>query len=200
MIPDPIKKFVERFSDLPSIGPRQATRLAFYLVGQGKAAINDLAKSVYDLSRVNSCVNCFNAVEGADEALCLICSNPARRPEIIAIIEKETDLLSLEKAGKFGGQYLVLGEIGKDGILTSFQKLRLSHLKDRIKRLRGGRAEEIIVATNHTTYGDIDAALVIQELKPFTKKISRLGRGLPTGGEIEFADEETLGGALDNRS
>ncbi len=84
--------------------------------------------------------------------------------------------------------------------MTSLQKLRLNHLKNVIKKFPKSVAHEIIIALSHSTYSDLDAALIVQELKPFAKKITRLGRGLPTGGEIEFADEETLGGALEHRS
>lgn len=117
---------------------------------------------------------------------------------MIAIVEKETDLMSIEKAKKFLGRYLVLGDIGKDGILDPEQKLRLNHLKATVQK-NFGQAEEIILALNPTTLGDIEASLLAQELKPIAKKVTRLGRGLPTGGEIEFADEDTLGGALENR-
>jgi recombination protein RecR len=116
------------------------------------------------------------------------------------IVEKETDLLSLENAGKFTGKYLVLGEIAKTGILESWQKLRLQNLKSIIQKEMQGKAEEIILALNPTSMGDFNASALARELEPFTKKISRLGRGLPTGGEIEFADDETLGSALERRS
>ena len=199
MTPEPVKKFVELFSQLPSIGPRQATRLAFYLVEQGKATIADLADALRNLGGLTQCARCFHITKAAGTT-CEICMNRDRRQDIIAIVEKETDLLSFEKTKKFAGRYLVVGEIAKDGMLSSMQKLRLSHLKETIKQDLAGTAEEIIVALNPTTYGDMDAALIVQELKPFAKKITRLGRGLPTGGEIEFADEETLGGALEHRS
>lgn len=214
MLPDSLKKFIDLFSSLPSIGPRLATRLAFYLIRQGKAAIIELGKAVGSLGYLKTCSQCFFPYESGYEirkeyeytknGLCKICSDKNRRQNVIAIVEKETDLLSLEKTRKFNGRYLVLGELSKDGILNPEQKLRLNSLKGAIQKQFGppqssGQAEEIIIALNPTTLGDMEAGLIIQELKPFARKITRLGRGLPTGGEIEFADEDTLGGALDNR-
>ena len=226
MLPDPIKKFVDLFSKLPGIGPRQATRLAFHISGTGKSNIEELAKIIYGLSDIKTCSLCFtshnnagyetrSARENTKKNLCPICSNPQRRKDIIAIIEKETDLISLEKTKKFDGRYLVLGDLKKDGVLESVQKLRLNSLKNWIKKEFGGQAhsagsprqssgqagqaEEIILAMNPTTYGDLNASLIANELKDSAKKITRLGRRIPTGGEIEFADEETLGAALDKR-
>jgi recombination protein RecR len=198
MLPEPIKKFIEIFSTLPSIGTRQATRLAFKLISSGRAKIDETAKAVDDLRYLKTCANCFFVHQNRDN-LCDICRDSNRRQDIIAIVEKETDLISLERTKKFKGRYLVLGELSKTGVLESIQKLRLNHLEDWIKK-QGGQAEEIIIAINPTTFGDLNASMIAKELTPFAKKISRLGRGIPTGGEIEFADEETLGQALDRRT
>jgi len=105
----------------------------------------------------------------------------------------------LERTKKFKGRYLVLGELSKTGALESIQKLRLNHLKDWVKK-EFRQAEEIIIAINPTTFGDLNASMIAKELLPFAKKITRLGRGIPTGGEIEFADEETLEQALERRT
>lgn len=199
MPPDPIKKFIELFSVLPGIGPRQARRLAFHLVNQGRSLIDELAKSVHGLGALANCAECFRVSQLDREGRCPICGNTNRRKDIIAIVEKDTDLMSLEQTKKFNGTYLILGELEKDGLLNSQQKLRLNSLKSRLQKLSGGQAEEILLALDPTSYGDMHAALIKDELKSFAKKITRLGRGLPTGGEVEFADEETLGGALDNR-
>lgn len=206
MLPDPLKKFIDTFSKLPSIGPRQATRLAFHLVNRGRAAVDDLARAVAGLGELQNCANCFRVAKVDQKKNCPICTDPRRRADLIAIVEKETDLLSIEQTGKFSGRYLVIGELEKDGFLSSSQKLQLNYLKNVLKQLPArngtetGKAEEIILAISPTAYGDMEAALITDELKPFAKKITRLGRGLPTGGEIEFADEETLGGALEHRS
>lgn len=189
MIPEPIKRFVDAVAKLPGIGPRQATRLAFHLSNQGKAEVLELAQAVQGLSALAVCSTCFATTPNSNT--CSICSNPNRRQDLVAIVEKETDLISLEKARKFDGRYLVIGELKKDGFLSSAQKLRLRTLKN---------VQEAILAMNPTTYGDINASLIAQELKETVGRLTRLGRGIPTGGEIEFADEETLSSAIQNRS
>ncbi|KKQ21631.1 hypothetical protein A2999_02235 [Candidatus Wolfebacteria bacterium RIFCSPLOWO2_01_FULL_38_11] len=198
MIPDPIKNFINIFSQLPSIGPRQATRLAFKIIAGGKNNIETLAAAISNLKTLKICQNCF-FIHSNPENLCSICSNPSRKKDIIMIVEKETDLISLERPKKFSGRYLVLGELTKSGVLESVQKLRLNNLKEFIKRELNGQAQEIIVAINPTAYGDLNAMIISKELEGFSKKITRLGRGIPTGGEIEFSDEETLGQALERR-
>jgi len=195
MFPEPIKNFIEIFSKLPSIGPRLATRLAFYLVNSGKNEVENLEKSIGNLKRIKTCERCFFVY--AEN--CPICSNKNRNKDIIAIVEKETDLVSLEKTGKFNGQYLILGGLAKNGELDPKQRLRLKSLAERIKKEPGGKVKEIIIALNPTTFGDFTASLIEQELKPLAQKISHLAKGVPTGGEIEFADEETLKSALEKR-
>ena len=198
MLPDQIKNFIRVFSSLPSIGIRQATRLAFKLIGGGKANIEEIATAVSDLRYLKICSNCFFINQNKDD-LCDICGNPQRLQNTIAIVEKETDLMSIEKTGKFKGRYLVLGDLAKTGVLDSSQKLRLNHLKNSLKKDMG-QAEEIIIALNPTTYGDLNASVLEKELTGLAKKITRLGRGIPSGGEIEFADDETLRSALERRN
>lgn len=207
-LPDPIKNFVHYFSKLPSIGPRQATRLAFHVIGSGKDEIEGIIKSLEGLESMSICDKCFFVFLSQDknEKLCDICRDKKRDPKIIALVEKETDLISIEKTNKFDGNYFIIGSLQKNGVLGSEQKRRLEKLKNNIKELNGpstssgqGQADEIIIATNPTTYGDFNAAILGKELKDLTKKITRLGRGIPTGGEIEFADEDTLGNALERR-
>lgn len=158
-----------------------------------------LARDIAELEKIKICERCF-FIHQNQGSLCDICKNPGRRQDIVMIIEKETDLISLENTGKFNGRYFILGLIPKTGILENEQKLRLQTLKTFIEKELGGKSEEIILAFNPTSVGDFNASLVGKELQGLTKKISRLGRGLPTGGEIEFADDETLGSALDRRS
>jgi recombination protein RecR len=117
----------------------------------------------------------------------------------IMIIEKETDLLSLEKTGKYRGRYFIVGAMPKTGIIEESQKARVESLKGYI-RGEFGQADELILGFNPSTIGDFHATLFAKEFKDLAKKISRLGRGLPTGGEIEFADDETLGASLERRS
>ncbi len=202
MIPEPIKRFIEAFSSLPGIGMRQATRLAFKLTRSGERKITEIAEAANGLESLGICTDCFfpyqEHISSNDNGLCPICKNPNRNPRLIIIVEKETDLISIEKTGKFSGRYLVLGEMSKTGVFDNLQKVRLNRFK---KTLSGiGKADEIIIAINPNTYGDINASLISAELRPCAQKITRLGRGIPTGGEIEFADEETLAHAIQNRN
>ncbi|MBI4085582.1 MAG: recombination protein RecR [Candidatus Liptonbacteria bacterium] len=208
-LPDSFQKLVDLLADLPSIGPRQAIRLVFYLIHQGQNNIQNLSRATDDLKKIKICERCF-FIHQNPGALCDICGNSGRRQDIIAVIEKETDLMSLENTGRFNGCYFILGEISKSGVLDDRQKLRLQGLKSFIEKnlpspstnaqgSASGQAEEIILGFNPTSVGNFNASLIEKELKPLAKKISRLGRGLPTGGEIEFADDETLGSALERR-
>ena len=198
-LPEPIKRAIDELSELPSIGPRQAIRLAFYLIGQNKETVHNLAASIDSLRNLKICERCF-FVHANEGNFCDICANPNRNQRVIMVIEKETDLISLEDTQKFSGRYLIIGDIAKTGLLEEWQKLRLQALKTFIEKSLNNSVDEIILAFNPTSLGDMQAGLLVKELSPLAKKISRLGRGLPTGGEIEFADDVTLGAALDRRS
>jgi recombination protein RecR len=203
-LPEPIKKVADELSRLPSIGPRQAIRLSFYLTNESKENIHNLAVNINNLRNIKICERCFFPHQNK-ENLCDICADKNRAQDIIIIVEKETDLISLENTGKFSGKYFIIGQIPKSGILENWQKLRLQSLKKFIEKGSeegglGGTTKEIILGFNPTSLGDFQSSILIKELTPLTKKITRLGRGLPTGGEIEFADDETLGSALDRRS
>lgn len=199
MIPDAIQKFVEAFQKLPSFGPRTATRLAFHLVGLDKSTFETLVTGLAGLKDLDRCPRCFFLKERREKT-CAICAAPGRNARTIAIVEKDTDILSLERTGRWKGHYLVFGELPERGILETTHKLRLATLMKRIDAELGGQAEEIVLALNPTTFGDFVAGLITQEFAGKTATMSRLGRGIPTGGEIEFADEETLGSALEGRT
>ncbi|MBI4086113.1 MAG: toprim domain-containing protein [Candidatus Liptonbacteria bacterium] len=224
-LPDSIRALVDALAELPSIGPRQAIRLVFYLIGLGSNNIQNLSQNIDELKKIKICERCFFIHQNPD-TLCDICRSPARRQDIIMIVEKETDLLSIENTSRFNGRYFIMGAISKTGILDDRQKLRLQNLKNFIANSKNsthtsntpdtthstgavagqalqpgsGQAEEIILGFNPTSHGDFNSSLVEKELKPLAKKITRLGRGLPTGGEIEFADDDTLGAALEKRN
>lgn len=197
-LPQSMQNLIERLSELPSIGPRQAVRLVFYLTSSGKNSVWNLARDLDELQKIKTCERCF-FVHQNQNGLCDICGNAKRRQDVIAIVGKETDLISLENTSKFIGRYLVIGELPKAGALEEWQKLRLQNLKNFIQKELGGKAAEILLAFNPTRYGDWISALITQELTPLSGKISRLGRGLPYGGEIEFADDQTLTQALEQR-
>lgn len=199
MIPDAIQKFVDAFSKLPSFGPRAATRLAFFLVGLDQSTFEGLATGLTGLKGLDRCPRCFFLKERREKA-CAICTSPGRNARTIAIVEKDTDILSLERTGQWKGHYLVFGELPERGVLETSHKLRLKALEKRITDELEGHADELVVALNPTTFGDFAAGLIAEMFKGRATKISRLGRGIPTGGEIEFADEETLGSALERRN
>lgn len=193
-----IQKFVDVFSKLPAIGPRMATRLAFYITSQTQLQNNELSGAISALSNLGRCKQCFFISEPGED-LCAICLDKSRSNDIVAIVEKETDLISVERTGVFRGVYLVLGELNKQGILEQDQKEKLSGLKNRIKEKNNGKIREIIIALGHNTFSDFMTDTIKQGFRGMADKITRLGRGIPTGGEIEFADDETLKNALDGR-
>ncbi|MCL5006902.1 MAG: toprim domain-containing protein [Patescibacteria group bacterium] len=195
--PEPIKRFADLFAELPGVGPRQALRIALYVVHKGNGFASGLVSALSGLRSIKICERCFNLYEGGN--LCEICSDASREQDVIAVIEKETDLLSMEKTGRFRGRYLVIGDMRKLGVLSSEQKIKLRSLEEQIKDLFGGKAKEIILALNPNPVGDVISSLISEEMRPYALKITRLGRGIPTGGEIEFADEETLGEAITRR-
>ncbi len=198
-LPEPIQNVADALAELPSIGPRQAIRIAFYLVGERTEDVHKLAVNINNLRKLKICKHCFFPHQNTGE-LCDVCGNPNRHQDLIMIVEKETDLISLENTKKFVGRYFITGAIPKTGLLQEDQKKRIEQLERTITQDLGGKAREIIFAFNPGSLGDLQASLLMKQLGPFTEKMSRLGRGLPTGGEIEFADDETLGSALERRS
>ncbi len=193
MTPEAIKKLAALLAQLPSLGPRQATRLAFHIAGMQTAEVAELAKTIAETAKLKRCTQCFR-IDALESGKCTICANPRREQNLVAIVEKETDVLTLEKTKAFKGRYLVLGDLPKDGILSGEQKRRLANLHG------SGTLAEVVIAFSPTTYGDLNASIVSNALRGATQKITRLARGIPTGGEIEFADEDTLSAALKNRN
>ena len=197
MYPHSIQKLIDLFSKLPTVGPRTASRFVFYLVGKSKEDVDKLVAAILDLKKnVKLCKLCFNPFEGEGE-LCEICSNPARDKSLLCIIEKETDLLVIEKTKKYKGLYFILGGQVSTFKKADIEKLRTKELEERVKN--HPEIKEIIIAVNPTTEGEATALYLERLLKPLNIKITRLGRGLPVGGELEYADEETLGSALEGR-
>jgi len=196
MYPKTIKKLIELFSKFPTVGQRTATRFAFYLIKRSKEELEELANAILDLKKkVKFCKDCFKPFEGNEE-ICEICRDKTRDKSLLCVVEKETDFLAIEKTKKYRGLYFILGgpisAIKKDEL----KKLRIKELEERVK---DKEIKEIIIATNPTTEGEAIALFLERKLKNSGKKISRLGKGLPTGGELEYADEETLSAAFDGR-
>ncbi len=196
-IPDSIKPFVSEFSKLPGIGPRQAIRLAFYLANK-KKAVSEIIASLETIQGLKLCPLCFSTHDNGAE-LCEICGSPSRDKGTVAIVEKETDLKSIESTQKYNGVYLCLGDIKKAGKLDESQKEKLDSLRERGSSFPSGKLAEIIIAFSPTTSGDISAEIIAERLRGAAEKTTRLGRGIPIGGEVEFADPDTLLEAIEGR-
>jgi len=198
-----IQKLVALFSKFPTIGPKTAARFVYYLIGQKKEGIDEITSAISDLKKnIKTCAYCFKPFEPFGSAqgkvhLCEICSNPGRDKSMLCVVEKEPDLNSIEKTKKYHGRYFILGGTISRLRKTEIDKLRIKDLVLRVKR--GTNTKEIILAINPTHEGEATTLYLERLLKPFGKKITRLGRGLPIGGELEYADEETLTSALEGR-
>jgi recombination protein RecR len=175
-----------------------ATRLSFFLASLPDHEQMQIRDAVKGLERLDRCPRCF-FVKSRAEKLCTFCADPKRDSHIVAIVEKDTDVFSIEKAGKFFGQYCVIGELDHRNPLGDTQKQRLQKLKNRIVKELKGASGEIIIALGPNTFGDFVSELIRQGFKGIPVKVTRLGRGIPTGGDIEFADEETLRSAFEGR-
>ena len=194
-----IQKLIDLFSKFPTVGPRTAARFVFYLMKLSKAEVEELIKSISNLREsVKLCSFCFNPFESLspEAKFCPICQDPSRDKTLLCIVEKETDLISIEKTKKYTGRYFILGGTVAKLKKKDIEELRIKELQDRVKT---PEIKEIIIALNPTTEGESTALYLERILKPFNKKITRLGRGLPVGGELEYADEETLSSALESR-
>jgi len=197
MYPKTIQKLVALFAKFPTVGPRTAARFVFYLLKLPKEEIETLTSSIFELKNtIKTCKSCFNSFEGERE-LCDICRDVRRDKTLLCIIEKEMDLIPIEKTKKYKGLYFVLGGLISVFKKEDIKKLRTDELLERVKNSEG--LKEIIIALNPTGQGQATALYLERLLSVFNKKITRLGRGLPMGAELEYADEETLGSAFDGR-
>ncbi len=194
--PGPVAKLIEEFGRLPGIGPKSASRLTFHMLRSPREQAIALAEAILEVKeRVTLCSVCFNTTE-ADP--CGICAAHDRDRTQICVVEEPLDVLALERTGEYKGLYHVLhGAIApSEGIGP--QKLRIKELTVRVGRdLTGGG--EIILATNHDVPGNATAMYLFRELSPLGVKVTRLASGLPAGGDLEYADEITLGRALTGR-
>lgn len=194
MLPRSIQNLINHFAKLPSVGPRQAARFVFYLIKQPKKDLEEFARTLFNVTKnLKKCPLCFRITENHD--LCSICKNPQRDKSTLCIVEKDTDIEAIEKTNRYKGLYHVLNETEiKDLGEKNIQELHLKELVARIKKDK--TIQEIIIATSATTNGDTLALYISRLLKPLNIKITRLGRGLSTGSELEYMDEETLSQAL----
>lgn len=206
MPPKQIQRLIELFTKFPGIGPRQASRFVFFLLRANGTFLSDLITALKDIGSVNFCAQCYRSTERATEGqLCSFCRDGKREKTLVAIVEKESDLQNLEKTSAFRGLYHVLGGLVSPLDSDSPRRLHLKELFMRTKEfLEKENSGEIILATNATAEGDTTALYIERILAPLKEqypelKISRLGRGLSLGSELEYADEITLKNALTNR-
>jgi len=190
----PIQDLIDELSRLPGIGPKSAQRLAFYMVKAPPQDAKRLAEAILAAKeRVRFCRQCFRVSEGD---LCRICRDPGRDSTVICVVEESKDQAAIEKAGVIKGRYHVLG-----GAISPLEgigpdDLRVQELLDRVGR---DHVQEVILATNPNLEGNATAMYVAALLKPIGIKVTRLASGLPVGGDLEYADEVTLGQALEGR-
>ncbi len=192
---DSLERLMAEFKRLPGIGPRSAERLAYYLLQQPAEEALKLAQAIQDVkTRIRHCTQCYNLAEGD---LCEICRHPGRDQSIICVVEQHNDLISLEQTGLCNWVYhVLLGHLAPlEGITPD--ELTIDAL---IKRVEKGQVKEVVMATNPTMEGDGTALYISSLLEPTGVAITRLARGLPTGGSIEFANKSILTDAIQGRT
>ena len=192
--PKIIERLIEQLGKLPGIGPRSAERIAFHILKADEKDALALSQSIRDVkTQIRSCKVCFNLAEGE---LCEICADPRRDRSIICVVEQPKDLLAIESTGAYHGLYHVLmGHISPlEGIGP--EDLTIDAL---VKRVKAGGIDEVIIATNPDVAGDATALYISEALEGTDVKITRLARGLPTGGQIEYANKSILTDAITQR-
>jgi len=190
----PIARLLEELERLPGIGPKSAQRLAYHILRGDDDAAGRLAEAIVDVKRtIRFCERCFNFAEGD---LCDICGDPGRDTATICVVEEPRDVVAVERTGEFRGTYHVLqGAISPiDGIGP--EQLRVRELVD---RLRAGDVTEVILATDPDIEGETTALYLSRLIRPLGVRVTRIASGLPVGGDLEYADEVTLGRALEAR-
>ena len=193
-IVEPVARLIDELNKLPGVGPKSAARLAFYLLRSPKEQAQALAEAILDMKeRIIFCSICFNITE---EDPCAICQDPARDRSKICVVEEPLDVIALERTNDYKGLYHVLhGAINyMEGITP--EQLKIDEL---LKRAQQDSVEEVILATNATTEGDATAMLINRQLARLGVRTTRIARGLPMGGDLEYADEVTLSRALEGR-
>ncbi|MBI1801389.1 MAG: recombination protein RecR [Chloroflexi bacterium] len=193
-IPPSVTRLIDEFSRLPGIGPKTASRLTYYLLRMPDEQAKSLAAALSDLKeKTVTCQVCFNI---AERSPCATCADEARDHSLICVVEEPLDVMAIERTREFKGTYHVLGGAINpiEGILP--EDLKIAELVARVKR---EDIHEVILATNPNLEGESTAAYIQRQLAPHTRKVTRLARGLPIGGDLEYADEVTLMRAIEGR-
>jgi recombination protein RecR len=194
-IAEPLLKAIEELSKLPGIGRKTAQRLALFILKTSEEDVNKLVNSLLELkTKLHYCSKCYNL---AVDDLCEICQNPKRDQTLLCVVEEASDVIAIEKTNEFNGVYHVIG-----GILSPLSGIGPEDLKikELIKRFEYETINEVILALNADTEGETTALYLARLLKPMVNKVTRIARGLPIGGDLEFADEATIGRAMLNRN
>ena len=190
----PVQALIDEFGRLPGIGPKSAQRIAFHLLKIPEDDVTRLAYAITDAkARVRFCERCFNV---ADETLCPICTDDGRDSHVLCVVEESRDVVAIEKTGEFRGRYHVLL-----GAMSPLEGIGPEQLKIRelITRLDPEGITEVILCTNPNTEGEVTAMYLARLLRPLGLNVTRIASGLPVGGDLEYADELTLGRALEGR-
>ncbi len=190
----PVQTLIDELGRLPGVGPKSAQRIAFHLLKIPADDVARLAMAIADAkARVRFCARCWNVSEGE---LCPICSDDRRDSSILCVVEESRDIVAVEKTGEFRGRYHVL--LGAMNPLEGIGPEQLK-MKELFARIEPENVQEVILCTNPNTEGEVTAMYLARMLKPLGIKVTRIASGLPVGGDLEYADELTLGRALEGR-
>lgn len=195
-LPKNIKEAIESFARLPGIGPKSAARIVFYMLTRPDEFVSGIGESISNLKKdLIICSSCYNYGE---EDPCEICSSDERDESVICVVEEPLDVIALERAN-FKGLYHVLGAAISPINGITADDIRINELLERVKK-NSDKIKEVIFATNPSLEGEATAQYIADRLKGYKLKLTRLARGLPVGGDLEYADEVTLSRSLEGRS
>jgi recombination protein RecR len=189
-----LQRLLDELGRLPGIGPKSAQRIAYYLLESDAETARRLAHAILDLKeQVHFCPICFNY---ATRDTCDICSDPSRDKTTICVVSEPRDVSAIERTGSYHGLYHVLG-----GVISPMDKIgpEQLHVRELLSRLASGEVQEVILATNPDVEGETTATYLSRTIRPLGVRVSRLASGLPVGGDLEYADEVTLGRAIEAR-
>jgi recombination protein RecR len=191
----PITRLIEELARLPGVGAKTASRLAMHILRSSREDAENLARAILEVKeKIRLCSLCFNLT---DQDSCRICQDPRRDGEVICVVSGPEDLMALEKSGSFRGLYHLL-----HGVLSPLEGVGPKDLRigELLSRLQGGKVKEVILATNPSVEGEATAQYLSQIIKPLGVRVTRIARGVPMGGDLQYIDQVTLSKSLENRS